>query len=116
MNVVPVNYALDMNSGLKQVLEGGTNAYVYGIDRPAHTSVADEFVLGDVLGSVRQIADASGNIALARAYEPYGSVAGLAGPTESTYGFTGEARDASGLVYLWKVSHGWQAIPFLEDQ
>jgi RHS repeat-associated protein len=52
------------------------------------------------VSSVRQLADESGAVTLAQAYEPYGSPAALAGTASSMYGFTGEQQDATGLVYL----------------
>jgi RHS repeat-associated protein len=54
----------------------------------------------DALGSVRQIADASGNIIRTQDYKPYGSALNSNGSGQSTYGFTGEERDQSGLIFL----------------
>jgi RHS repeat-associated protein len=100
VNDVPVIYALDINAGLTQVLEDGTNSYLYGNDRLAQTSTDEDYFLADALGSVRQLTDASGNVLLARAYEPYGSPAALAGEAISSYAFVGEAYDPDGLTYL----------------
>ncbi len=53
----------DLNSGLTQVLEDGTNIYLYGIGWIAQTDGTDtEYFLGDALGSVRQLTDASGAV------------------------------------------------------
>ncbi len=38
-----------------------------------HDSVA-EYFLADALGSVRQLADSSGEVVLARSYDPYGNL------------------------------------------
>ena len=59
-----------------------------------------QYHLGDALGSVRQLGDASMNITLARTYEPFGDPLSTVGTGTSTYGFTGEQRDGTGLVYL----------------
>lgn len=42
--------------------------------RGAARTSAGEYLLPDALGSVRQIADANGDVTLAESYEPYGSV------------------------------------------
>jgi RHS repeat-associated protein len=85
------------------VLSDGTNTYLYGAGRIAqqHNNVT-EYYLADALGSVRQLTDSSGEVVLARAYDPYGSLVennaydGVVTP----YGYTGEYTDASGMVYL----------------
>jgi RHS repeat-associated protein len=52
------------------------------------------------LGSVRQIANANGYIILTKDYEPYGSLLNSSGSGNSIYGFTGEERDTTGLIFL----------------
>ena len=64
------------------------------------TSGGWRYHLADVLGSVRQLADATGEVVFAQSYEPYGDVLHTFGDLGSAYGFTGEMQDASGLVYL----------------
>jgi RHS repeat-associated protein len=59
-----------------------------------------EYLLADALGSVRQIADANGNVTLAESYEPYGSVLSSTGTASSFFAYAGEQVDTSGLVYL----------------
>ncbi|MCI0528683.1 MAG: RHS repeat-associated core domain-containing protein, partial [Nitrospira sp.] len=54
----------------------------------------------DALGSVRQLTDAQGEITLANAYEPYGDLAQANGTAQTSYGFTSEFTDPSGMVYL----------------
>ena len=54
----------------------------------------------DALGSVRQLTDASGEITLAKSYQPYGEVANSVGSAVSPFAFTGEQTDVSGLTYL----------------
>ena len=95
-----VNYTLDLNVGLTQVLNDGTNQYLYGVGRIAQVNTTTEYFLGDALGSVRQITDASGEITLAKSYAPYGETANSAGSAVSPFAFTGEQQDVSGLTYL----------------
>ena len=83
----------------------GANAtkYVYALStRPLaqYSSDVSEYLLADALGSVRQIADADGNVTLAESYEPYGSVLSSTGTASSIFGYAGEQVDTSGLVYL----------------
>lgn len=49
---------------------------------------------------MRQLTDASGQVTLANTYEPYGNLAQTAGSAQTSYGFTGEWTDPSGMVYL----------------
>lgn len=69
------NYTIDMAGGLTQVLSDGTNTYLYGEGRIAqkHNSIT-EYYLDDALGSVRQLTDTSGEVVLARVYDPFGSL------------------------------------------
>ncbi len=75
MDSVTTSYTLDLNAGLTQVLSDGANTYLYGAGRIAQQSAAGkEYFLGDALGSVRQLADATGAVSLARSYQPYGKL------------------------------------------
>ena len=94
------NYTLDLNVGLTQVLNDGTNTYWYGVGRIAQVNTTTEYFLGDALNSTRQLTDASGQITLAQSYDPFGSVISSAGNGQSVYGYTSEQSDLSGLVYL----------------
>lgn len=101
MGASAVNYVLDTAAGLTQVLMDGTNTYLYGLGRIAQTGPGGTgYYLGDVLGSVRQIADTSGVLNLSRYYEPYGTAYGVMGNASTAYGFTGEWTDGTGLVNL----------------
>ncbi|MBI1801352.1 MAG: RHS repeat-associated core domain-containing protein, partial [Chloroflexi bacterium] len=102
VNGAPTNYTLDLNAGLTQVLADGTNTYLYGNGRIAQQSTTGtDYFLGDALGSVRQLADASGAVTLAKSYQPYGSVMSSAGSGTSIYGWTGEQADSYiKLLYL----------------
>ena len=101
VNGVTTNYTLDLNTGLTQVLTDGTNTYQYGNGRILQDSAAGKaYFLGDALGSVRQLADAGGNVTLSRSYTPFGEVLSSAGGGASVYGYTGEATDNTGMIYL----------------
>jgi uncharacterized protein RhaS with RHS repeats len=68
-------FTMDLNTGLTQALSDGTNTYIYGLGRIAQaTGTRTEYFLGDALGSVCQLTDASGEIAYAQTYDPYGVV------------------------------------------
>jgi RHS repeat-associated protein len=101
VNEVVTQYTPDLNAGLTQVLSDGTNTYLYGVGRIAqYTTYSTDYFLGDALGSVRQLADHTGVATLSRNYEPYGDILNSAGSATTSYGFTGEWTDATGLVYL----------------
>jgi RHS repeat-associated protein len=102
VNAATTNYALDLNAGLTQVLSDGSNTYLYGAMRIGELQAGGmAYHLGDALGSVRQLVDASGNVTLARNYEPYGTTLSSAGTGNSVFQFTGEQRDtATGFTFL----------------
>ena len=95
VNSETTNYTLDLNAGLTQVLDDGTNTYLYGVDRIAQVGGENtDYFLGDALGSVRQLADENGEITLGQSYDPYGNVIASIGDDVSVYGFTGELSDS----------------------
>jgi len=95
------HYTLELNAGLTQVLSDGSNTYLYGHARIAQQSAAGKlYFLSDALGSVRQLFDADGNMPLAKDYSPYGESLSSIGETSTSYGFTGEWTDDTGLVFL----------------
>jgi len=102
VNEVTTDFTLDLAEGLTQVLQDGTNSYVYGNGRIAQESgTTTEYFLGDALGSVRNLVDEDGVITLTQEYEPYGEILSSDGTGTSDYAFTGESFDAqTGLVYL----------------
>jgi len=104
---VPTTYTQDLAAPLPVVLQSKTGAtttkYVYSLGtRPlAQNATAWEYLLPDALGSVRQIADANGNVTLAKSYEPYGSVLNSSGSATSIFGYGGEQFDSYiKLVFL----------------
>jgi RHS repeat-associated protein len=101
VNGVTTNYTLDLKAGLTQVLSDGTNTYLYGMDRIAQVNGSvTEYFLTDALGSVRQLADNTGAVTLAKSYQPYGTPLTATGSGASIYGFTSEQQDPTGLTYL----------------
>jgi RHS repeat-associated protein len=103
VNSQTTNYVLDINAGLTQVLDDGTNVYAYGLGRISQlntdTLVTDYF-LGDALGSARQLTAGNGDVTLAKSYDPYGNVTRSAGSGTSPFAYTGEQQDGTGLTYL----------------
>ncbi len=103
-----MNYTLDLNTGLTQVLSDGTNTYLYpstplragGNGRISQTNSTTEYFLGDALDSVRQLTDTNSAVTLTQSYAPYGEETQSIGTSQSPYAFTGEIRDANGLTYL----------------
>ena len=82
--------------GLAQVLVeiSGTErvTYTYGLARLAQLKdgSGSEWLLGDALGSVRQLVDDSGDVVLVQSYTPYGQFLSTSGTGSSGYAFTGE--------------------------
>jgi len=79
MNDQITTYILDLNAGLTQILNDGTNTYLYGVGRIAQVNTTTEYFMGDALGSVRQLTNTIGDITLAKGYEPYGETLSSAG-------------------------------------
>jgi RHS repeat-associated protein len=102
VNGVTTDYVLDINTGLTQVLQDGTNTYLYGVNRIAQSTTTEtEYFLADALGSVRNLTDRIGNITLTQSYSPFGEVLTSTGDGQTDYAFTGEMFDPeTGLVYL----------------
>ncbi len=101
VNGTETRYTLDLNTGLIQVLSDGENMYLYGRRRISETGiVGKEYYLSDALGSVRQLADSDGTVTLAKSYNPYGETLDNTGNGATSYGYTGEWTDGTGMVYL----------------
>ena len=83
------------------MLDDGAFTYLYGLGRIGEQQPGGwKYHLGDALGSVRQLVDATGEVTLAQNYEPYGDTLSKQGEGNSAFLFTGEMRDATGLTYL----------------
>ena len=102
---VPITYTNDTAGDLSQVLVETTNTgattYLYGLERLAQQSAAStDYFLDDGLGSVRQLADASGEITLLKNYEPFGRVITSTGSGATRYDFAGEYKDPAAFIFL----------------
>jgi RHS repeat-associated protein len=101
---VTTDYVLDPAAGLMQVLVESTGgqqtAYLYGHDLLAqYDSGTWAYHVDDGLGSVRQLADLTGQVVASYRFSPFGVPLDESGG--EPYGFTGEQWDASaGLVHL----------------
>ena len=101
---VTTDYVLDPAAGLTQVLVestgGESTSYLYGHDLLAqYDSGTWAYHVNDGLGSVRQLADPTGQVVQNHSFSPFGVPLGESGG--EPYGYTGEQWDASaGLVYL----------------
>ncbi len=100
VNGVPTNYTLDLNAGLTQVLADGTSTYLYGIGRIAQQQTNMQYFGADGLGSVRQLYNSNGQIIANHRYDPFGNTISQSGVGTSSYGFTGEQTDGTGLEFL----------------
>jgi RHS repeat-associated protein len=108
------DYVQDVALPLPQVLtarQGGTvSRYLRGLGLigeqqggtgPFAAPAVWQYHLPDALGSVRQVVDGQGQVALARHYDPFGGLLATGGNAISRYGFTGEEQDLQrGHVYL----------------
>ncbi len=95
VNSMDTSYTLDLATPLVQVLvqqdAGSKTAYLYGVRRVGEQQPSGwAYHLTDALGSVRQLADASAQVALAQGYMPYGEGLWSLGNGSSAYGYTGE--------------------------
>jgi len=106
VNGVTTTFMMDIStslnaSDLTQVLDDGTNEYIYGNDRIEQTSGTDtEYFLTDALASVRQMTNSNGAITLDQNYDPFGNPDGSLGSTTTIFGYTGEQVDPTGMIYL----------------
>jgi RHS repeat-associated protein len=101
---VTTDYVLDPAAGLTQVLQetsgGQATSYLYGHDLLAqYDSGTWAYHVNDGLGSVRGLADPTGQVMQSHNFSPFGVPLGESGG--EPYGYTGEQWDASaGLVFL----------------
>jgi RHS repeat-associated protein len=96
-----VTYTLDIASDLSQVLMDGDYTYLYGLGRlPQENESRTDYFLPDALGSARQLTTQNGNIGLTQSFDPFGNPFSAMGPSSSSYGYTGEWVDITGLQFL----------------
>jgi len=80
---------------------GSTIYYWHGLDLLAQSDgTQTEYLAYDGLGSVRQITDGAGLVEMTQTFDPYGNLYSQSGINSTTYGFTGEAQDDNGLLFL----------------
>ncbi len=96
-----VEYTLDLAGSLSQVLWDGNYKYLYGLQRIAQSYTGGrDYFIGDALNNVRQMVTPENVLTLSRNYEPYGTAYSAMGSRSTSYGFTGEWVDGTGLVNL----------------
>ena len=101
INGTPTRYVLDLNAPLTQLLADGSNTYLYGSTRIGEQQAGGfTYHLPDALGSVRQLTTANASVMLTKSYQPFGEVQTSTGSGTSIFGYAGEARDATGLIFL----------------
>ncbi len=102
---VTTRYALDLAAGLPEVIVATTSGVSTRYVQVGGQLLAQNdggvwsYVLPDGLGSVRQMVDPTGQIALLQNYDPFGNVLQQVG-SASVFGYTGEQTDPTGLVFL----------------
>ncbi|MFN8525664.1 MAG: RHS repeat-associated core domain-containing protein [Chloroflexota bacterium] len=110
---VTTSYRYDENRGLPVLLDDGTRRYVWGAHGLAYavekTTNPNPFVdvyHADGVGTVRALTDgtttapAPAKVTQRTDTNPFGVVTGNAGSKTQPFGFTGEQRDANGLINL----------------
>src|SRR5205823_5467715 len=94
------NYLWDRNGSLPLLIDDGTQGYVQ-TDQGLLEQLGSiaSYPLGDALGSVRDLASQAGAVVGTTSYDPFGLVRSQSGQ-QSTFGFTGQQTDITGLSYL----------------
>jgi RHS repeat-associated protein/uncharacterized repeat protein (TIGR01451 family) len=93
---VETSYVLDVAGGLPEVIVATTDgASTYYVQVGGQILAQEEagawaYVLPDHLGSVRQLADADGQVTLAQSFDPFGVLLEANGSGASEFGYTGE--------------------------
>ncbi|MCC6174086.1 MAG: hypothetical protein IT305_02175 [Chloroflexi bacterium] len=94
-------YLYDVNRSLPVVLEDGTRRYVWGLGLAYAVEGMSALVYHvDGLGSVRAITDSTKAVVQTYQSDEFGVPIATQGGSTQPFGFTGEQRDATGLVYL----------------
>ncbi|MCL5058255.1 MAG: right-handed parallel beta-helix repeat-containing protein [Actinobacteria bacterium] len=99
-------YIYDINAGLPLLLvekdnSGNQNSHIYA--GRLFSSIGPEgqlFYHQDGLGSISVISDVYGNPLNSYTYDVFGNVISANESVENIFGFTGEPRDPSGLIFL----------------
>lgn len=96
-------YTLDIvGGGLPLVADNGITGtlYLYGLFGIGEYDREWRYYLGDAQLSVRQLLDDSGNILMARTYDPFGLLLRQAGAGDPLYGYTSSLSGGGGLLYF----------------
>ena len=99
-------FTWDMGTApLPLLLSDGTNDYLYGpndkvIEQLNISAGTTTYLQQDREGSTRLITNTSGAVVATKSYDPYGNIVASTGTAASTFGYTGEYTDPSGLIYL----------------
>lgn len=101
------------------LLSDDSYSYVYGpnltpIEQIDETSGVVTYLHGDLIGSVRLITDANGDVAGASYYDEYGKRLEHAGVSDSAFGYSGNWTEAeTGLVYMRARDYDPETASFL---
>ncbi len=98
-------YVYNTQSSVPQLLEDGTNDYIYGpsgvpMEQISQSSGVPSYLFTDQLGSVVMEANQSGNVTGTQNYGPYGTVSSTTGTWTTPFGYAGGYTDPTGLSYL----------------
>lgn len=99
-------FAWDSLATVPRLLEDGDHTYLYldSATPVAQVSLADgsiQYLLGDSLGSIRAVVDQAGTVVASMDYSAFGQLQATSDNADATiFGFAGEQRDPTGLVYL----------------
>jgi RHS repeat-associated protein len=105
-SAVTENFTWNPTTVTPQLLLDSNNAYIYGsgdtpIEQVNLSSGTIQYLVSDVLGSVRGIVSSSGGFTASTAYDAWGNPQTGGGLVSYTpFGFAGGYTDATGLVYL----------------
>jgi RHS repeat-associated protein len=96
-------YLWDRATSLPTLIDDGSQSYLHTdqgvIEQSGPATGSPTFPLADGLGSVRNIADATGSVVASTSYDAFGSVRSQSG-SAGIFGFTGEQTDPTGLSFL----------------
>jgi RHS repeat-associated protein len=97
------NYVWDVNRGVPQILQDGTNTYVYGLGLISSTngSGVQTYYDSDGLGSTADLTNSLATKTDGYTYDAFGAPTHSPGSSTQPFQFTGQQTDAdSGLQYL----------------
>lgn len=96
-----MRYVSDNAAGLPVTISDGTRKYVYGLGLAyAVSGSAIDVYHADHLGSVRTVTNSAGSTIATYDTDAWGVPTGGSGSSSQPFGFAGEPRDATGLIYL----------------